>query len=574
MPPPNPASAAPETSPRRAIRLFALGGLGEIGMNCLALEQRGEVLLVDCGVTFDDRRLGIDVVHADFTALEPYRVVGLFVTHGHEDHIGAIPYFLRRFDVPVYGPRYALGLVRERAAEHEILDHVALREVAPRQRVTIGSFEVEPIRVTHSTADATGLAIRTDAGQVVHTGDFKFDETPPDGETFDVARFEELGREGVRLLMSDSTNIDARGQTGSEEGVGRTLDEIVGGSKQAVVVAMFASNVHRLRMLGEVARRHGRKIVALGRSVSTHARVARSVARSTGEHAGEPYLEWPSDLVWPADRARELPRRALLGVATGTQGEEAAALARLARGEHQAFELAAGDVVVMSSRVIPGNETAVVRVMGDLLRRGVELRTGWSDRGVHVSGHAHRDEQRRMIELVRPRAFVPLHGTLHHLFRHAELARELGVAEVCVLENGDVGELDPEGLRKSGHVHAGRIHVFARRVLPHNVLHERAALASHGAAHVVVQVDDRGRLAGDVALATRGVLDDVVDAHLLAAARNEAAASVEELADCALDAVLDEPAVAEAARQAVRRALGRVLGFKPVTTATVLRVRP
>src|ERR1700690_41718 len=462
MPPSShPLPAAPGAGPGRAVRFFALGGLGEIGMNCLAIEQRGEVLLVDCGVTFDDRRLGIDVVHADFSALEPYRIAGLFVTHGHEDHIGAIPYFLRRFDVPVYGPRYALGLVRERAAEHEILDHVALREVAPRERVRVGSFEVEPIRVTHSIADAPALAIRTDAGLVIHTGDFKFDETPPDGEAFDVARFEELAREGVRLLLSDSTNIDARGPTGSEEGVARAIDDIVGGSEQAVVVAMFASNVHRLRILGDIARRHGRKLVALGRSVSTHARVARSVVRSTGEHAGAPYLEWPSDLVWPGDRARELPRSALLGVATGTQGEEAAALARLARGEHPAFELAIGDVVVMSSRGIPGNEAAVVRVMGDLLRRGVELRTWWSDRGVHVSGHAHRDEQRRMIELVRPRAFVPLHGTLHHLFRHAALARELGVAGVCVLENGDVGELAASGIRKSGRVNAGRVHEFA-----------------------------------------------------------------------------------------------------------------
>ena len=541
-------------------------------MNCLALEQRGEVLVVDCGVTFDDRGFGIDVVHPDFAALEPYRIVGLFLTHGHEDHIGAIPYFLRRFDVPVYGPRYALGLVRERAGEHEILDHASLHEVAPRQRIRLGSFDVEPIRVTHSTADATALAIRTDAGLVVHTGDFKFDDTPPDGETFDVARFQELGLEGIRLLLSDSTNIDATGPTGSEAGVARALEGIIAEAEHAVVVGLFASNVHRLRILGEIAYRQGRKLVALGRGVSTHARVARAVVRSTGEHAGAPYLDWPNDLVWPADRARELPRRAILGVATGSQGEGAAALARLAKGEHPAFDLSAGDVVVLSSRVIPGNEARVVRVVGDLLRRGVTLRTLWSDRGVHVSGHAHRDEQRRMIEITRPRAFIPLHGTLHHLTRHAALARELGVPEVGVLENGDVAEVAADALTKAGRVHAGRVHLFAQRVLPAGVLHERAALASHGAAHVVVQVDQHGRVTGDVAVATRGVVDEALDAQVLLGAQHEARAAVDELSDGASGTAVDEQAIAETARQAVRRAFARVVGFKPVTTATVLRV--
>ncbi len=542
-------------------------------MNCLAIEQGGEALIIDCGVTFDGRGLGVDVVHPDFSALDGLRVAGLFVTHGHEDHIGAIPYLLRRIDIPVYGPRYALGLVRERAGEHEILDHVDLREVTPRQRVRVGSFEVEPIRVTHSIADATALSIRTKAGLVVHTGDFKFDDAPPDGETFDVERFGELASEGVRLLLSDSTNIDAKGPTGSERGVGEALDGIVAGATQAVVVGMFASNVHRLRMLGDIARRHGRKLVLLGRSVRTHSHVARATERATGESAGDPYLQWPSDLVWPAERARELPRHRILGIATGTQGEEAAALGRLGRGEHPSFDLERGDVVVLSSRVIPGNEGAAMRVMGDLLRRGITLRSWWSDRDVHVSGHAHREEQRRMIELVRPRSFVPVHGTLHHLGRHAELARELGVSDVAVLENGDVGELDAEGpLVKAGRVHHGRVHVWNRRALPPSVLQERIAAAAHGTAHVVMQVDAKGRLRGEVTVATKGVIDETADAHVLASARHEAEMAVDALADGGGGGPVEEPAIAEAARQAVRRAFGRVLGFKPVTTVTVVRL--
>jgi ribonuclease J len=551
-----------------SLRIFPLGGLGEIGMNCLALEQRGEVLLVDCGVAFDDRGRGVDVVHPDFEALASYRPAGLFVTHGHEDHIGAIPYLLRRFDMPVFGPRYALGLLRARAEEHEVLQHADLREVTPGSVVRVGSFEIEPIRVTHSIADATALAIRTDAGLVVHTGDFKFDSAPPDGEMFDEARFEALAREGVRLLFSDSTNIDARGPTGDEEGVGRALEIMIASATQAVVVGVFASNVHRLRMLGEIAKRCGRKIVAFGRSVGTHSRVARSTLRATGASAGRPYLEWPADLVWPAERARELPRRAILGVATGSQGEATAALARLARGDHPSFELSSGDLVILSSRVIPGNETNVGRVLTDLLRRGIELRSWWSDHAVHVSGHAHREEQHRMIELAQPRAFVPVHGTLHHLVRHAALARESGVPEVLVLENGDVGEVDELTLRKSGSVPAGRVHVFGGRVVPSSVLAERSSLAERGALHVTVPVDAGGRIAGPVALSSRGVLDPTLDRDLVTQAHDEALVALAQLSQ----SQRGDDDIIEAVRRAVRRALGRVLGFRPVTLVTVLRV--
>jgi ribonuclease J len=546
----------------RAVRVIPLGGLGEIGMNALALVSDGEAIVVDCGVTFDDRGLGVDVVHADFSALDSFRVRGVVLTHGHEDHIGALPYFLKRFDVPVWGPPYALGLVRERLAEHEVLAWAKLFETTPRAPFDVGPFLVEPVRVTHSIADATALAIGTPAGTIVHTGDFKFDEDPVDGEAFDEERLRAIGDGGVALLLSDSTNVDARGDAaGGERGVGEAMREIVETAEGAVVVAMFASNVHRLKMLGEIARATNRRIVILGRSIQTHSRVAHA----TG------YLDWPGDITWPAERAGELPRDRFLGIATGTQGETRAALARLARGEHSAIDLGKGDTVILSSRVIPGHEPEVYDLMGDLIRRGVQLRTWISDRGVHVSGHAHAGEQRRMIDLVRPRAFAPLHGTLHHLHRHAELARSSGVANVVILENGDVGVLDEHGLRKDGRVTTGRVHRWAGRELAPSVLRERAAIAEEGVAMVVVSVDARGEIVGEVSVATRGVVGDDASNALLEAARNDALAAVRAL-PLAAGVPRGDSAIVEAARLAVRRVFSRALGFKPVTVVQVVRV--
>ncbi len=534
---------------------FALGGLGEVGMNCLALEQRGELLLVDCGVTFDHRGLGVDVIHPDFSALEPYRdrIAGVFVTHGHEDHIGALPYLLARFDVPVWAPRYALGLIRERLAEHQQsglgLGSPKLYEATVRGLYRVGSFWVEPIRVTHSIADATALAIKTDAGVVVHTGDFKFDPSPPDGERFDLDRIDELGEEGVALLFSDSTNIDASGETGSERGVGDSLHRIAAKASGALLVAMFASNVHRLRMLGEIARHTKRRIVLLGRSVETHAKVARE----TG------YLDWPSDLVWPTERVKELPRNQILAIASGTQGESRGAFARIARGDHPSFEIQPGDTVVLSARTIPGNDVHVFAVLSEVLRRGADLRTWIHDRAVHVSGHAHRVEQKRMLELTRPRAFVPVHGTLHHLTRHAELAREVGVANVCVAENGDVITLEDGVLAKAGRVSTGRVHCVEGRALPPAQLRERIVLAAEGVVAVTLV---RGADHDEVLITTRGVLDEAASAAVLAAAKREA---IESLTDPKANAD-----AGEAVRLAVRRAIARATGIKPLTLVTVV----
>jgi ribonuclease J len=542
------------------LRVCPLGGLGEVGMNCLALEQDGWVMLVDCGVTFDRRGLGVDVVHPDFSALEPFRerIAGVFVTHGHEDHIGALPYFLRRFDVPVWAPPYALGLLRERSGEHEVLAHARLLEVRPRQTVSVGPFEVEPIRVTHSIADATALAIETAAGTVIHTGDFKFDPTPTDGETFDEARLAELGDGGVALLCSDSTNIDTKEATGSEQIVAEALHRLVSEAEGRVIVGLFASNVHRLRILGDIAKATGRRIVPLGRSVRTHARVARD----TG------YLAWPLERLVAPEEARALARDQVLGVATGTQAEANAALARIARGEHD-LALEPGDTVIFSSRIIPGHEPEVFALTNDLLRSGIRVVTRLDEPSAHVSGHAARPEQRRMIELTRPRAFLPLHGTLHHLSRHEALARSLGVPSTCVLEDGDVAALEGGVLTRTGRWPAGRVHIAFGREIPPDVLRERRLLAASGVAVVLVRIE--GKEVGDVELVTRGVLGQEATPSAIDEATRETRSAIRALSE---SQVQNPALVSETVRLTVRRVLTRMTGTKSEVLVSIVRSNP
>lgn len=546
------------------VRFVPLGGLGEIGMNCMAVETGGRRIVLDCGLAFDGRNLGVDTLHADFGYVldEPERLEAIVLTHGHEDHIGAVPHLLAARAVPVYGPPYALSLLKEKLAWDGPPGLEAdLRPIRPGEAFTAGPFEIEPFRVTHSMPDCTGLIFRTPAGVVVHSGDFKIEEAPTDGEGFDFDRLARLrDEEGVRLLFSDSTNSVTDGTTGTEAEAHASLEPLIREAEGRVVVTLFASNVHRLRALTEIAKVTGRKLCLLGRSLQMHARLG----------ALHGYLDGLDAVRVPRDKARALPREKVLVLATGTQGEPPAAFARLANGTHPDLELEPGDRVIHSARIIPGNEKEVHHLINALERRGVEVIWKRIAPGIHVSGHAHRDEQRRLIELLRPRSFVPVHGTYLHLRRHGEIAEACGVEDVLVVENGAVVELSPERMEVVGAAATGRVYRERGQEISERVIKDRALLAELGVAMVSVVVDDRGRPLGPVDILTRGVLhedenedmlDDACDYVFEALTRSR---RVQERPD-------DETLEIEAKR-ALKRFFAKSLGRKPLCYGVILRV--
>jgi len=542
------------------VLVVALGGLGEIGMNCLAIEQADGILVVDCGITFPSEDLGVDVYHPDLSYLETRasRISGVFLTHGHEDHVGALPYLLQRLRVPVWGPPHALAVAKHRVVEHGLdPERLEFVTVEPRSRYSVGPFDVEPVRVTHSITDATALAVRTRAGTIVHTGDFRFDPSPPDGELTDEARLAELGAAGVRLLLSDSTNVDARSHHKSEAEVGETLDRLVRAAKGRVIVGMFASNVQRLRMIGDLCIRARRKIVLFGRSIELQVKWAHEIGR----------LAWPSDLLVAKEHAASIEPQRLLVLAGGTQAEEGSSMIKLSTRTHPALTLTPDDTVVFSSRIIPGNDRPVFAMIADFLRQGVTVKSWITDPDVHTSGHAHRDEQTKMIELTRPRAFIPVHGTRHHLERHAELAREGGVARVLVIENGEVACLGSADLDVIGRVPVGRVATWRGEPIGETVLRDRRLLARGGALSISVAVDDKGRVASRPSVVARGVVLGADAAGTLRLVALEVAKALD-----GAPSARDDDAIAEVARLAARRAVDGRTGRKPVCLVTVLRV--
>jgi ribonuclease J len=546
------------------VRLVPLGGLGEIGMNCLAVECDGRIAVVDCGILFPNEPIGVDIIAPDLTWLAERReqVGAVFLTHGHEDHVGALSFLLRQIPVPVYGSRFTLALVRPRLEEAGVA--ADLREIAPRDVRAAG--EASPIAaefysVTHSIPDACGLALSTPQGTIVHSGDFKIDPAPVGGPGMDLARVEALGRAGVRLLLSDSTNAERAGTSLSESQVGAALVEAIERAGGRVLVACFASNVHRIQQIVNAARAFGRRLLLLGRAMETNVRIAQALG----------YLDVPAWMrVGPAE-ARDLPPKELCVLTTGTQGEPRSALARLSRGEHPDLAIAPGDLVILSSRFIPGNEVAVGQVVNELCRRGAQV----ASEGLlplHVSGHAQEAEQRRLIALVRPGLFVPIHGEYRHLARHAAHAAKEGVPRREVLVDGQVLELSDEGERVLEEtVAVGRVYTDRDALLGGDigalVVRDRRLLADAGLLIAVLAIErTTGAVVRGPELFARGVAGfEGFEEEI----RGEALRAIEELSG---PARADVAEVQEALRAALRRWFRRAVGKRPTVLPVVLEL--
>jgi ribonuclease J len=538
-----------------AVRIIPLGGLGEVGMNAMVIEEDGRRVLVDCGVLFpNDQVLGVEVAIPDLRYVrEAGGLDAVLLTHGHEDHIGGLPSLLREFPVPVYGTRFTLALLEERLDELDI--DARLIEVLPRERFAAGPFSVEPIRVTHSIPDGVGFAIETGEGIIIHTGDYKIDLTPVGGERMDLARFTEYGKAGVVALLSDSTNAEREGYSVSESAVAEAFVRRIGEARGRMVVALFASNIYRVQSILQIAARLGRRVVLAGRSLTTNVRIAEE----------EGLIEIPDGVLVAPERAAEIPPEMLIVLSTGAQGEPNSALARMAMGEHRHLRVEAGDTVIFSSRAIPGNEIAVSQIANRLARRGAVVIDRAFD-PIHASGHAQVEEQKILIDAVRPRHFVPIHGELRMLIAHARTARRMGVAapDVFVIEDGEALSIEGGRMRQVASVPSGRVWLDARggRDVSEMVLREREVISEQGMVLAVVVADRKtGEIVRGPELLARGVAHFEEESELFAEAQRGAC---EELASLSAQMRTLAPALEQALSRGVRRAFAeRERGKRP-----------
>jgi len=473
----------------KKLKIIPLGGLGEFGMNCLALRWEDDIIVIDAGLMFPESELlGVDVVVPDISYLVENKehVRAIILTHGHQDHIGGLAWLLSELKVPVYATEFTLAYVEGNLEENQMLDETELIEIAPKEKFTIGPFTIEPIRVTHSLVDCVALAIETPVGIIIHTGDFKIDLSPLDDKPFDLHTFAEYGKRGVLALLQDSTNVERPGYTPSESSVRPRLDEVFSRTRKKLFFSCFSSSVYRIRIALELARAHGRKVAIVGRSMMESTEIAQDLG----------YIDVPPGLIINPGQMRDYSPEQVMVLISGTQGEPMSALSRAAVDNHKHARIDAGDTVVLSSRVIPGNEKSIFRVIDHLSRRDAHVVYDDGSQGlIHVSGHGSQDELRLLINLVRPKYFIPVHGDYRYLRKHAQIAMETGAVEhAIVIEDGDVLEVDHDNARKKDKVTAGRILIDSGSsidVVEDLVIRDRRILSEDGIVLAVLAINKR-----------------------------------------------------------------------------------
>ncbi|HEX3820621.1 MAG TPA: ribonuclease J [Candidatus Sulfotelmatobacter sp.] len=476
------------------LQIIPLGGLGEFGMNCMAVRWAEDIIVIDAGLMFPEAELlGVDIVVPDISYLieNRQRIRGIILTHGHEDHIGALPWFLSELNVPVYGTEFTLAYVEDKLDEHGLLDDADLREMRANDSIKLGAFTVRPIRVTHSLVDCVALAIHCPLGVIIHTGDFKVDPTPTDNKLFDLHTFAEYGKQGVLALLQDSTNVERKGYTPSERAVRRKFDEVFAHTKRRLFISCFSSSIHRINLAVQLAHEHGRKVAFIGRSMNNSAEIAEDLG----------YIEVPDGLVINPGEMKNFPPEKVCVLISGTQGEPMSALSRAAVDNHKHAKIEKGDTVVLSSRIIPGNEKTIYRMIDHLFRREayVIYEDGTSP-PIHVSGHASQEELKLIINLVKPRYFIPIHGEYRQLKLHAEMAAAMrnAVGKVMLIESGEVLEFDELGARKTGKVHVGRVCIDSGNrtdVVEDLIIKDRRHLSEDG---IVLPIIAINKLSGEV----------------------------------------------------------------------------
>ncbi len=561
----------PAASNGPSLSIIPLGGVGEIGLNMTVLESGSDIIVIDAGLMFpDSEMLGVDIVIPDFTYLveNKERVRGVVLTHAHEDHIGALPFLLRELKVPIYGTRLTLGFVKDKLREHDLDAAAELVPVKPRDVVELGCFSVEFIRVTHSIVDGVGLGITTPVGRVVHTGDFKIDPTPVDGEVMDLRTFSEYGDKGTLVLMSDSTNASQGGYTFSEKEVRRGLEDIFQRAKGSIVVATFASNIHRVQQIIDVAVMFGRKVILNGKSMIANAQIALDLG----------YLKIPPDTWHRIEALRTLPDDKIVMITTGSQGEPMSALSRMAANEHKHFQIKKGDTIVLSSKMIPGNERAIARIINHLFKRGAEVFYEKVSE-IHVSGHASKEELKLMLSLVKPRYFIPVHGEFRHLVYHAQLAQKVNIPpeNIFILENGEVMEFTETTARRAGLVNVGRVYIDGKSLgtavdtgVDTVVLRDRMKLAHDGVVIVILGIEKlSGKVVSGPDIVSRGFVFEDASQELLV-----------EVKDVVMDTLLlmipeakgDWSLVSARVRSALKKFINKRLDRRPMILPIIMEI--